>query len=64
VPDAPATSPPKDFRSLPVTLPDTSLAIPRNDQRRDLFPIRPPEPPRPARRQSLAHRRRRQLIGA
>jgi hypothetical protein len=46
-----------------VTLPDTSLAIPRDDQRRDLFPIRPPTPTKLIRRPSLANRRRRHLTG-
>jgi hypothetical protein len=50
-------------KGLPVTLPDTSLAIPRNDQRRDLYPIRQPEPQRPiGHRPSLAARRRRRFI--
>ncbi len=47
---------------LPVTLPDTSLAIPRDTERRDLFPIRKPKQSKPApRRPSLATRRRRRL---
>jgi hypothetical protein len=45
-----------------VTLPDTSLAIPR-DKRPDMFPIRVPVPAKPIRRPSLAHRRRRRLTG-
>jgi hypothetical protein len=44
-----------------VTLPDTSIALPRTDQRRDLYPIRQPEPtPRPF-RQSVAGRWRRRV---
>lgn len=48
---------------LPVTLPDTALAIPRNTERRDQFPIHKPEPKPQPHRVSLAARRRRQLRG-
>jgi hypothetical protein len=50
--------------SLPIALPDTSIAIPRNDQRRDLYPIRQPDPPKFPRRPSLAMRRRRRLVNS
>jgi hypothetical protein len=57
------TAAPKNSRSLPVTLPDTSLAIPRGADRPDLFPIRQPEPQRPiGHRPSLAARRRRRFV--
>ena len=50
--------------SLPVTLPDSSVAIPRDvtRERRDLFPIRKPEPVNRPARPSLGRRRRRRLI--
>ncbi|KJC35644.1 hypothetical protein UP09_30950 [Bradyrhizobium sp. LTSP885] len=54
--------PPGARESLPITLPDTSLAIPRSDERRDLYPIRkPPVINRPA-KPSLGRRRRRRLM--
>jgi hypothetical protein len=50
---------------LPISLPDTSVAIPRNDRRIDLVPIRQPQPRVPlGRKPSLAARRRRRLINS
>lgn len=50
---------------LPVSLPDTSVAIPRSDQRPDLFPIRQAQPQGPiGRKPSLAARRRRRLVNS
>jgi hypothetical protein len=54
-------SEPSRKTGLPLSLPDHSLAIPRND-RPDLFPIRQPDPPKFRRRPSLANRRRRHLL--
>ena len=49
---------------LPLTLPDTSLTIPRDTTRRDLYPIRQPEHRKPSpRRPSLGARRRQHLAG-
>jgi hypothetical protein len=60
MPDEPVI--PSDRGSaLPVTLPDTSIAIPQ-DHRRDLFPIRAPKPPKLVRRPALAARRRARLM--
>jgi hypothetical protein len=61
MPDAPVISADRRF-SLPVTLPDTSIAVPRKGARPDLFPIRAPEPPKFVRRPSLATRRRARLM--
>jgi hypothetical protein len=45
-----------------VSLPDTSIAIPRTEQRPHQFPIRQPEPPAPRPiRQSVAGRWRRRV---
>ena len=59
MPEAPAN--PVRETSLPVTLPDKSLAIPRDRERRDQFPIRNPEPAKRPARPSLGRRRRRRL---
>jgi hypothetical protein len=61
LPDAPVI-PAERKSELRVTLPDTSVAVSRDGQRRDLFPIRAPEPPRFVRRPSLATRRRARLM--
>jgi hypothetical protein len=61
VPDAPVI-PADRGTALRVTLPDTSIAIPQDHQRRDLFPIRAPKPPKFPRRPSLAQRRRSHLM--
>jgi hypothetical protein len=50
---------------LPVTLPSSSIAIPRSaqtEQARFLVPIRPPAPPKPQRRRRSLGRRRRQFL--
>jgi hypothetical protein len=50
---------------IPLSLPDHSLAIPRSAERRDLYPIRQPDPPRMVpRKPSLAARRRRRLTNS
>lgn len=54
---------PTERRSaLPVTLPDTAIAIPQDRQKRDLYPIRTPASPKFVRRPSLATRRRARFI--
>jgi hypothetical protein len=59
-PDAPVILADRRF-GLPVTLPSSSIAIPRKVARPDLYPIRAPEPPKFIRRPSLATRRRARL---
>jgi hypothetical protein len=60
-PDEPVISANRRF-GLPVTLPSSSIAIPRKVARPDLYPIRPAEPPKFIRRPSLATRRRARLM--